>query len=187
MNIEEIYARLFEAPIVPSRVGNCHELRNQILTISKNDISHIEEFVDQDELAIEIDAFYNGVSANSKREFFWGNKPNNAATYGFPLFRQNRLTEVIDKLNADHNTRQAHIQIDYLPQGQPCGTSFNFAIRNNKFLTTITFRSLDAANGLPTDALVFFDLHQLAHQMIIDPEIELGDLTFFATSLHLYT
>jgi thymidylate synthase len=94
----------------------------------------------------------------------------------------------------DKDSRQAVIHFN-LPTHQYDGnkdfvcTMYGiFQIRNNKLNFTISMRSNDAILGLPTDVAFFCTLQQqmLVHLKPTYPELELGEYTHIANSLHIY-
>lgn len=135
---------------------------------------------------------------------FWLNIANPDGTcnssYGNLLF--NNLTPsgmtqyawAYNSLVNDKDSRQAVIHFN-LPTHQYDGnkdfvcTMYGiFQIRNNKLNFTISMRSNDAILGLPTDVAFFCTLQQqmLVHLKPTYPELELGEYTHIANSLHIY-
>jgi thymidylate synthase len=147
--------------------------------------------VDLQQLSIEDSIFRSGLPPASTREAKWEHFGKTApeTTYGYHLYTKDRLARAVSVLLTDKHSRSAHIQIDDLPGRQPCATSFNLAIRNNALITTVTFRSMDAIDGYPYDAILFWNhVHLAAIEQLkeLKLNIDSGEMVFFVTSFHLY-
>lgn len=189
--VKDLLNCLRNAPIVTSRLGECYELRNQLLTINEDTISQLlkSTLIEDSELQLERKAFISGMPSLSKREAKWQHNTSAEQTYGHYLYTLKRLENAVNILIKDENSRSAQIQIDYLPGRQPCATTFNLSIRDKQLLSTITFRSLDIIAGYPYDAILFWNhFHLSALDMLrsASKNISTGNMSFFVSSLHLY-
>lgn len=102
-----------------------------------------------------------------------------------------QLRDVVHKLQADKNTRQAVLTL-WDPQldnwagkrDYPCTVAIGFALRRRRLDMNVTMRSNDAWLGLPYDLFQFSQLMlTVAHALEVDP----GTYTHTAWSLHLYS
>jgi len=100
------------------------------------------------------------------------------------------LYSLIDKLNDDHDTRQAVLSIyvseDMLVETKdvPCTLSLHFMIRDNALDLHVTMRSNDLFWGLPYDIFQFTVLQEVIANEL---GIELGRYYHHTNSLHYYT
>ena len=127
--------------------------------------------------------------------------PNNEveSNYGEYLFftfnrRQSQWEWVIKELKSDPDSRRATIAINQPyhkgknPQDIPCTQYLQFFIRENKLHMGVSMRSNDIVYGLTNDAFTFCLFFQMMHNELQHkyPDLELGNYTHFAGSMHLY-
>lgn len=104
--------------------------------------------------------------------------------YGFDQWQ-----DVIDRLKADPNTRQAVIHIkDARPitdqtKDTPCTLSLQFLLRDGKLNLTTTMRSNDIWTGLPYDMFSFCSMQVM---LAMELGVDVGTYTHQAGSLHIY-
>lgn len=109
-------------------------------------------------------------------------------SYGRRVGRQ--VLHVVNKLRADHHTRQAAITLwdpalDNV-QGKkdyPCTVALMFSIIRDQLHMTVTMRSNDVFLGLPYD---LFQFGQLQLTIANSLDIEVGTYHHITNSLHLY-
>ena len=105
--------------------------------------------------------------------------------YGPPI--KSQLNYVTNKLNEDHDTRQAVISI-WRPNPQPskdipCTLTFQFLIRRGHLNTIVNMRSSDAWLGLPYDIFNFSMVANIVSETVNFP---LGSIMINLGSSHLY-
>lgn len=104
--------------------------------------------------------------------------------YGFDQWQ-----DVINRLKADPNSRQAVIQIkNPRPMSEPtkdtpCTLSLQFLLRDGSLNLTTTMRSNDVWTGVPYDMFSFCSM-QVMMAMILG--VDVGTYTHQAGSLHIY-
>lgn len=113
-----------------------------------------------------------------------------SGAYGVKVVDQYRY--VVDMIEQDLDTRQAHMNIwrenprDSLDK--PCTTGMTFLVREDKLNMSVYMRSHDIVLGatydMPTFSSVANSVRLLLKARGID--LELGDLTVTAASMHLY-
>jgi len=125
----------------------------------------------------------------------WGKyKHKNGAlnyTYGERFhYHGNQIENIIQRLKNDPNSRQALISIwnpmiDAQPGAWnvPCTVLHNILIRNGKLELTVYYRSLDLFGGFQHDMFFSGFFAQLYARAL---NVEVGPLTIFANSLHVY-
>lgn len=104
-----------------------------------------------------------------------------------------QIVDVVDKLRADPNSRQAVIQIwdKYLdsehrtpmPRDIPCTVAIGFLVRGGRLNTSVVMRSNDAWLGTPYDV---FQFRQLQRTIARQVGRDVGTYTHHAISMHLY-
>lgn len=127
------------------------------------------------------------------------------SNYGFyffqPMFYINRDADettqfeyIIKTLNNDTDSRQALVNINHVAhkfdgnKDFPCTVGMQFFIRDNHLSATVIMRSTDIVWGFCNDIFQFTMFlnvvwNELKKTM---PNLELGTLTLFTTSLHMY-
>ena len=118
------------------------------------------------------------------------------SNYGQYIFANNGkgINFVVDELKADKDSRRASIVIlseHHLKTGAkdvPCTYSLNFRIRNNRLKMSVRMRSQDAIFGMGNDAPCFSFIHECVYNLVKDyyQDLEMGDYTHTADSLHVY-
>lgn len=113
-----------------------------------------------------------------------------SGAYGVKVVDQYRY--VVDMIEQDRDTRQAHMNIwrenprDSLDK--PCTTGMTFLVRDDKLNMSVYMRSHDIVLGatydMPTFTSVANSVRLLLKARGVD--LELGDLTVTAASMHLY-
>lgn len=104
--------------------------------------------------------------------------------YGFDQWQ-----DVIDRLKADPNTRQAIIHIKNArpiidqTKDTPCTLSLQFLLRDGKLNLTTTMRSNDIWTGLPYDMFSFCSMQVM---LAMELGVDVGTYTHQAGSLHIY-
>ena len=104
--------------------------------------------------------------------------------YGFDQWQ-----DVIDRLKADPNTRQAVIHIKNprpiadQTKDTPCTLSLQFLLRDGKLNLTTTMRSNDIWTGVPYDMFSFCSMQVL---MAMQLGVDVGTYIHQAGSLHIY-
>jgi thymidylate synthase len=101
-----------------------------------------------------------------------------------------QIDSIARKLVEDPDTRQAVISIwepcvDLLPgKDIPCNNWLHFFIRNNKLYLNVAQRSSDVVWGFSgIDAFSWSVLHEMMAKWV---GVEMGDFTYFISSLHVY-
>eukprot|EP00439_Symbiodinium_sp_Y106_P089864 s1_g2400.t1 len=100
-----------------------------------------------------------------------------------------QVASIIGRLKEDPNTRRAAVSI-YLPidahresKDIPCAFGMFFHNRNGRLNTTIVMRSNNAWSLLPFNV---FEFSMLAEVVAVEVGLELGNINYFAGSMHLY-
>lgn len=131
---------------------------------------------------------------------FWNKIANKDGTansaYGHLLFKEapNEWAWAYNSLTQDRDTRQAIMHFNkpkhmiYGIKDFPCTLTGTFQIRRNKLNFTIVMRSQDMIKGLTFDLPCFSVLQQCMLQLQRQQyrNLELGNLTLFVQSLHIY-
>jgi len=117
------------------------------------------------------------------------------SNYGHAIFKQKQLDYVVECLKKDPDSRRAIIVILAQPhlylenKDVPCTLSLNFRLREDKLNCTVHMRSSDAIFGYGND-VPFFSLVQefvlAGINFLRSKEYEMGTLTVFSESLHVY-
>ena len=117
------------------------------------------------------------------------------SNYGAYIFRGGMLDYVVDRLQADVDSRRALIGImnnthlNAANTDVPCTVSLGFRIRENVLQTTVHMRSADAIYGMGND-VPFFSLVQEMVLTLLNNDREepltLGPLSLFMESCHVY-
>lgn len=137
----------------------------------------------------------NKLSAIKKYSKAWEDLSDDGETvnsaYGYRIGNQfgfNQWEYVKGLLKKDPNTRQAVIHIkdasNKPTKDTPCTVSLQFLLRDGKLNLTIYMRSNDIWLGFPYDVFSFTCLQIL---MANELDVEIGEYTHIAGSLHLYT
>lgn len=137
----------------------------------------------------------NKLSAIKRYSKAWENLSDDGETvnsaYGYRIANQfgfNQWDFVRELLKKDPNTRQAVIHIkdasDKPTKDTPCTVSLQFLLRDGKLHLTTYMRSNDIWLGFPYDVFSFTCLQIL---MANELDVEIGEYTHIAGSLHLYT
>ena len=102
-----------------------------------------------------------------------------------------QVKETIESLKEDSNTRRAAMSIyhpiDTTRRGSndiSCAFGLLFHNRSGCLHTTVIMRSNNALTLLPFN---LFEFSMLAEVMAVETELELGEITYFAGSMHLFT
>lgn len=100
-----------------------------------------------------------------------------------------QVANVIKTLTSDRNTRRAAITV-YHPvdagresKDVPCAFGLFFHCRQDKLHTTVVMRSNNALSLLP---LNIFEFSMLAEVVAVEAGLELGEITWFVGSMHLF-
>jgi thymidylate synthase len=123
------------------------------------------------------------------------------SNYGYYFFSRNEKSKesqfdyVVDKLKNDKNTRQAIVNINNIDHKRiknckdfPCTVSVQYFIRENKLNSIVNMRSTDLILGFCNDIYQFSQLQRLVLECLKETyeDLELGSITLFTNSLHLY-
>ena len=112
----------------------------------------------------------------------------------FPTMEMSQFDWVVNQLKNDADTRQAIININNPAHKKtptkdfPCTASMQFFIREGKLESTVTMRSTDFILGFCNDIFQFSMFMQTVYHELtgVYPDLELGKLTLFTASLHVY-
>lgn len=137
----------------------------------------------------------NKLSAIKRYSKAWENLSDDGETvnsaYGYRIANQfdfNQWEYVKGLIKKDPNTRQAVIHIkdasDKPTKDTPCTVSLQFLLRDGKLHLTTYMRSNDIWLGFPYDVFSFTCLQIL---MANELDVDIGEYTHIAGSLHLYT
>lgn len=111
-------------------------------------------------------------------------------SYGVKVVEQ--LRYVVDTLESDNDSRQAFLNIwrerPSNSKDVPCTTSMQFLIRDNKLNMISNMRSNDIILGATYDIFSFSSVANCVRLLLKERgvDVDLGDLTVNAGSLHLY-
>ena len=111
------------------------------------------------------------------------------SNYGWQWKRNGQLTEVVDMLKYNPDTRQACISIydgkewDRYINDTPCTYAVQFTIVNNRLDMCVTMRSNDLWYGFCNDQYQFSKLQEMVSKRL---KIETGVYYHFAHNMHLY-
>lgn len=104
-----------------------------------------------------------------------------------------QIVDVVDKLRADPDSRQAVIQIwdraedsahrVPMPKDIPCTLAITFGTSNGAITMSVVMRSNDVWLGLPFDVFQFRQLHRTVALLLARP---LGQYCHHAVSMHAY-
>lgn len=118
------------------------------------------------------------------------------SNYGYYIFRCGQLDYVTGCLTVDPASRRAVISIlgsQHLyaeNKDVPCTVFMAFKIRDKKLTCSVTMRSTDAIFGLTNDIPFFSVVQEMVFSYLReDPRClveEMGNLTLFTNSLHVY-
>ena len=118
------------------------------------------------------------------------------SNYGQYIFTGSQLDYVVGCLLNDHDSRRAVMSImgkEHLflkNTDVPCTMSLGFRIRDGKLCCTVTMRSTDAVYGMSNDIPFFSFVHEAVLVRLNGAQsgerLELGGLTLFTNSLHVY-
>jgi thymidylate synthase len=121
------------------------------------------------------------------------------SNYGQYLFEPDSigLTQfdyVVNALRRDEHSRRASMVLlkrEHLFESNSdvvCTYAINFAIQNGELHMTVMMRSNDVIFGFTNDAFCFWNLFMFVWRMTKAwyPDLEIGEYTHFANSLHLY-
>ena len=199
-NIDDIYLYLCEQLLKSSIVNKTKEITNAQVTLTNinNNLVSIRNMSKLYLLAEltwyfagRTDTKFIGTFANTWRMITDDGKTNNSA-YGYIIQYKhgfNQIKKVIELLRKDPTSRRALININtpnknvIETKDEPCTIALQFLIRNNKLNCTAMMRSNDIWFGFPYDVAFFTELQKyIANQLNID----CGEYTHFATSLHAY-
>lgn len=137
----------------------------------------------------------NRLDAIKKYSKAWENLSDDGETvnsaYGYRIMHQfgfNQWDYCLSLLRKDPNTRQAVIHIkdasDKPTKDVPCTVSLQFLLRDGKLNLTVYMRSNDIWLGFPYDVFSFTCLQII---MANELNVDVGEYTHIAGSLHLYT
>lgn len=111
------------------------------------------------------------------------------SNYGFQWRRGNQLSEVIDILKKDKNTRRASIslydgkEIDTYKKDTICTYAINFNMYDGHLNMSVLMRSNDLVYGFCNDQYCFSKLQELVAKEL---NVEIGWYYHFANNLHIY-
>jgi thymidylate synthase len=111
------------------------------------------------------------------------------SNYGWQWLQNSQLDRVIDKLQANRETRQATIsiydgkQIDKYSNDTPCTYAVTFNIIKEELHMSVLMRSNDLWFGFCNDQYCFSKLQELVSKEI---NIPVGTYYHYATNLHVY-
>ena len=168
-------------------------IRNPTLNILKSDIRNLPMRYAVGELLWYLSGS-NKLSAIKRYSKAWENLSDDGETvnsaYGYRIGKQfgfNQWEYVKELLKKDPNTRQAVIHIkdasNKPTKDTPCTVSLQFLLRDDKLNLTVYMRSNDIWLGFPYDVFSFTCLQIL---MANELDVEIGEYTHIAGSLHLY-
>jgi len=114
--------------------------------------------------------------------------------YGRKIFSANadltsQWDRMLDLLRADLLTRRAmlslwdHSGLNSSSVDVPCTATIQFLVRSGRVHAVVTMRSNDSIWGLPYDVFLFTMLQEY---LAVTLNLELGEYTHFAGSMHLY-
>lgn len=111
------------------------------------------------------------------------------SNYGWIWLQNSQLDRVIDKLQANRETRQATIsiydgkQIDKYSNDTPCTYAVTFNVIKEELHMSVLMRSNDLWFGFCNDQYCFSKLQELVSKEI---NIPVGTYYHYATNLHVY-
>lgn len=111
------------------------------------------------------------------------------SNYGYQWNRSDQLSNAINELKRDRNSRRAVVTILDSKEWEghsfdtPCTNSIHFQIVNNKLCMTVNMRSNDLWYGFCNDQYCFSNLQE---QVAIALDIKVGWYYHFSSNLHLY-
>lgn len=111
------------------------------------------------------------------------------SNYGWQWLQNSQLDRVIDKLQANRETRQATIsiydgkQIDKYSNDTPCTYAVTFNVIKEELHMSVLMRSNDLWFGFCNDQYCFSKLQELVSKEI---NIPVGTYYHYATNLHVY-
>ena len=117
------------------------------------------------------------------------------SNYGAYVFRDRQLDYAVECLRRDRESRRAVISIlnpSHLfteNTDVPCTVSLDFLIRKGKLYCSVVMRSCDAIYGMSNDVPFFSFVHEAVLVSLNEKrwvKLELGILTLFTHSLHVY-
>lgn len=168
-------------------------IKNPTLNILKSDIRNLPMRYAVGELLWYLSGS-NKLSAIKRYSKAWESLSDDGETvnsaYGYRIGKQfgfNQWEYVKELLKKDPNTRQAIIHIkdasNKPTKDTPCTVSLQFLLRDGKLNLTTYMRSNDIWLGFPYDVFSFTCLQIL---MANELDVEIGEYTHIAGSLHLY-
>lgn len=186
-------------------IMNCVvKIRNPYSNLFKNKVRDLPLKYLKKELALYF-AGVNDAKMFASASKFWKKIANDDGTinsaYGNLIFKmedsgdqKSQWNWALIQLSKDKDTRQAVLHFNrpiHQYEGVkdfPCTLEMTFHIRDNKLNATIVMRSNDVIKGTTFDIPFFMLLQQL---MLVSlkkfyPEIEMGEYTHIAHSMHLY-
>jgi len=111
------------------------------------------------------------------------------SNYGYFWNKNGQLDRAIQELKSNPNSRRAmvvHYDINELERyaaDTPCNVVLNFTIVDGKLNLTVFARSIDLIWGFCNDQYIFA---KLLEKVSIELCIEIGEMHFFITNLHIY-
>jgi thymidylate synthase len=111
------------------------------------------------------------------------------SNYGWFWKYNNQLDRVIQELRERPQSRRAiviHYHLDELDRYKydtPCNDALNFYIKDGKLHLTVFARSIDLVYGFCNDQYTFANLMELVAKEL---GLELGNMHWFITNLHIY-
>lgn len=111
------------------------------------------------------------------------------SNYGFQWRRGNQLSEVIDILKKDKNTRRASIslydgkEIDTYKKDTICTYAINFNMYDGHLNMSVLMRSNDLVYGFCNDQYCFSKLQELVAKEL---NVKIGWYYHFVNNLHIY-
>lgn len=202
-DMNKIYKKICEDLLIKGEnVNNTTEINNYCFTL--NDVNNSIVTLKSRNISIpyitaELMWYWSGrndVDFIGKFASLWkkisdDGKTNNSA-YGYLLQEKhgfNQIEKVIELLKEDSNSRRAVVNINVPNENvietkdEPCTICLQFYIRNNKLCCTAIMRSNDVYFGLTYDVIYFTQLQKYIAKEL---NVEVGNYTHFATSMHFY-
>ena len=114
---------------------------------------------------------------------------NVRSNYGWQWQRNDQIGYVVKELKRDNDSRRALITLydgkehDTYQNDTPCTLNYHFQIINGKLNLTVMMRSNDLVWGFCNDQYV---AQCLMAKIADELNVDLGELTWFASNLHIY-
>jgi len=111
------------------------------------------------------------------------------SNYGYFWNKNYQLSRVVQELKTNKETRRAIVvhydinELDRYKYDTPCNDVLNFYIKNDKLHLTVFARSIDLVFGFCNDQFTFAKLMEMVAEEL---KIEVGEMTWMITNLHIY-